>query len=951
MPRLTRYLPDPRALVLAAIPILLAPVCSTDTTPVPSEDPPETWVVHLSPESPQAIGWTADDLLRYLTEMGLEVELVETLDEPDCRDGVGDVVLVGDGLSEALLEAEQPTDQTWRIEETRCAGGRVIQLSGGGLLGRQYAAYEWLHSLGVRFFHPEEELVPEEPLWPEEPALREHTPPFRYRSVSLHLTHPLELGDPFRLEDERYFDEARRYLDWQIKNGASFGTGGLPEEGFERYGYERGFPTGSGFSLYGIQQGGRPIIDPDDPRSWQEQVAEAIEERMGDDPESYPEHFSFSFNPTEFMDVTEIEDTTVVEQLTFIAEYFEENYPETTLLTTNHGTHGEPTENYGVRYFDLSRFAPPNLGVKVHTLMFYDLFRPAPVYGNEDFGFLYDFMEDQYETRQLWYFPESAWWLTFDIAVPLYLPITIEARDRDLQGIAHMLEGGLEGHRVFGSGHEWGYWQNEYCSFRMSMDLDYRWQDCVADITSPMGPAGREVAEVLEDFVAQQERDIIYSGILRYIVGTDPETEVADSIGVIVHPLPPAPMQILRWNEDQVREWLEEMLPALQLMDQDCAAHVERLNAVESLVSARAMPFFEEIRDGIEATGLRARHGWQLYGALVLLRDSQLRLDDEGAAEAGRWLDDAFATTEDALEVIHRREQGYRYSPLERSIAGGPDCDEDDNWTIYDYRYLNRTHHGYFYTRIDEMASDAFSIASEPVQLDDAILGPEETLTLRVMDPELTDIEVTFDDGEVAEAPGAVIEHTFAEPGYYEVSLTARRGEEEVSFDFPIAVVSEEYRTGFTGNIVVPAGANLISSVLPGLVFGSAGESGLAIGFATEDVLQAVQPSLWSRADAAVGSIALFENAPQRLVVPVVTHSTGEVLTNILIEDGVVALADDSSPLSITGQLSTDAVIDAVVAIGGFDEVGARDIVASTLGYTAETMPELVEFLAEYELE
>ncbi len=36
---------------------------------------------------------------------------------------------------------------------------------------------------------------------------------------------------------------------------------------------------------------------------------------------------------------------------------------------------------------------------------------------------------------------ESAWWLTFDIPVPLYLPITIEARDRDIQGIAFMLEG------------------------------------------------------------------------------------------------------------------------------------------------------------------------------------------------------------------------------------------------------------------------------------------------------------------------------------------------------------------------------------------------------------------------------------------------------------------------------------------------------------------------------
>jgi hypothetical protein len=951
LPAVSRLMPDPRVLVLASVPVILAPVCSVDTerNPVVSEDPPERWVVHLSPESPPAIGWTADDLERYLGEMGLTVERSETLDEPGCRASVGDVVLVGDGLSEARLDTNEPTDQTWRIEETRCDRGRLIELSGGGLLGRQVAAYEWLHGLGVRFFHPEEEFIPEEPWWSETPLFREHTPPFRFRSVSLHLTHPLELGDAFRLEDEDAIDEARRYVDWQVKNGASNGTTGIPEDGLRDYGIQRGFPTGAGFSLYGVQQGGRPVIDPDDPRPWREQVAAAIDERMGDDPERYPEVFSFTFNPTEFMDVVEVDDTLIVEQLTFIAEYFAEHYPDTILMTTNHGSHGEPTDTYGVRFFDLPRFAPANLGVKVHTLMFYDLFRPAPVYGNEDFGFLYDFMEAEYRTRRLWYFPEAAWWLTFDIAVPIYLPITIEARDRDIQGIAHMLEGGLDGHHVFGTGHEWGYWQNEYCSFRMAMDLETRWQDCVADIAAPMGAAAGEVADVLEAFIVQQERDIISSGILPYLVGTDPETEVADSIGVVVHPLPPAPAEVMRWDEDQVRAWLDEVLPALELMDRDCAAHVERLEAASNDVSPRARPFFEEIRDGIEVTGLRARHGWQVYGALVLLRDGQLRLDEARMAEARQWLDDAAATTEDALEVIHRRERGYRYRPLERSIAGGPDGTEDDNWTIYHYRYLNRTHHGYYYTRIDEMAAEAFAVAAEPVVLDDALIGSGEVLSVRVADPELTDVEVDFGDG--ASGTGSVIEHEYAAPGYYEVAVSARRGAEEFSLDLPVAVLSEERRTGFTGAIVEPAGADLISSVMPGLVVGAAGDDGLAVGFATEEERHAIDAARWFRASPAPGSPAPFETEPLRLVVPVVTHSTGEVMASIVVEDGVVTVADEEGPLVITGQLSTDAVIDAVVAIGGFDETGARDVVAATLGYTADTLPELVAFRAEYAVE
>ena len=932
-------------LILGVSPFVLAPSCSEEDEPDPPTDP-DTWQVLRSPEAPEAIGWTADDLLETLGQMGLEVELVETLDEPGCRDGQRAIVLVGDGLGEATFETSEPTEQSWRIDEQRCDEGRLITLAGGGLLGRQYAAYEWLHALGVRFFHPEQEFVPDSPDWPEEPLAREHTPAFRYRSVSLHLTHPLELGDAFRLDQQEYFDEARRYIDWQVKNGASYGTSGIGSGELADYGLRRGFPRSAGFSLYGIQQGSRPTIDPDDPRPWQEQITEAIEARMGADPEDVPELFSFSFNPTEFTEASDIE---VVEQLTFIADYFAEHYPETELMATNHGTGGEPTPNYGVRYYDLPQFAPHNLGVKVHTLMFYDLFRPAPVYGNEDFGFLYDFMEAEYQNRQLWYFPEAAWWLTFDNAVPLYLPITIEARDRDIQGISFMLDGGLDGHRVFGTGHEWGYWQNEYCSFRMAADLDYSWRDCVADITSPMGPAADEVASVLEDFIVQQERDIIYADILAYLVGTDPETEAAASLGIVFHPLPPTPAEVSGWDLSQVEAWQNEVLPALQLMEQDCADQLARLAAVEPLVDEGGRPFFEEIRDGIEVTGLRARHGWQVYGALVLLRRSQLAFDAELRQEAESWLEQARATTEDALEVIHRREQGYRYQPLSRSIAGGPDGTEDDNWTIYGYRYLNRTHHGYYYTRIDDLVADAFAGASEPIVVDDALIGPGESLVVRVIDTSLTDVTVRWGDGAEENGETGLFEHSYDTPGLYEVSVEALSGGAPITFEASVAALEQEFGTGFSGSIVDPSGATIIEGVLPALVFGPASGTDVAIGFGTDEA-GTVSPELWSAATAAADSAAVFESEPTLLLVPAVTHSSGEVLTSFIVADGVVTLTEAAGPAAVTGQLSTEAVIEAVVAVGGFDEAGARDLVATLLGYTADTLPEQVAFRAEYDL-
>lgn len=908
--------------------------------------PPRRWVVRVAPAAPDAVRWAAEDVARYLGEMGLEATLEAGRGEVACAPGVGVAALVGDGLGEAALASEEPTDQTWRIEEVRCGDGALVTLAGGGLLGRQYAPYEWLHHLGVRFFHPEQEYVPAAPRWPDAPLVREHTPAFRFRSVSLHLSHPLELGDPLRLRDPRYFEEVRRYIDWSVKNLASYGLSGGGDGALRTRGLDRGFPRGTGFALFNQQQGSSGIVDPDDPRPPEAQIGAAIDARMGDDPLARPEIFQFTFNPTEF---TEMDDRLVVEYLTLIADHMAERYPETVLLTINHGTAGEPTPHYGVRYYDLPRFAPPNLGVSVHTLMFYDLFRPAPVYGNEDFRFLFDFMVDEYRTRRLWYFPESAWWLTFDIAVPLYLPITIEARHRDIQGIAFMLDGKLDGHRTFGSGHEWGYWQNEYCSLRMAADLDYGWRDCLADITWPMGEAAGEVRTVLERLVEIQERDFIYDReLLAYLVGTDPETELAASVGVVFHPLPPAPREILRWDEAALDAWERRVAPALERMDADYDALLARLAAAAERVPADGRPWFDEIRDGVEITGLRARHARQVYGALVTFRRAQLRFDPALEAEARALLEAARATTEAAITVVRRREAAYRYRPLERAIAGGPDGTEDENWTIYGYRYLNRAHHGYYYTRIDDLAAAAMVGGGDAVGIPDVVVGPGEPLRVEAADPALAEVAVDFGDGTTADALPA--EHVYAAPGVFTLRVTGRRGDDPFELAADVArTVEPPVATGFTGRVTEPDGVALIEPVLPGLVLGALDDGApgrLALGFDTGGAGR-VAPDRWIALPAAPdGGLA---TAPARVVVPVVNRAAGEILTRLVVEAAVVRHDPAAGALTLSGNLSTQAVIDAVVAVGGFEPAGARALVASTLGYTPDTLPETVAFAVAYE--
>lgn len=910
----------------------------------PSSSPPTRWVVYVAEDAPPAVRIAADDTVAYLDGMGLDAELDATRTGTiRCKGGVGRVVVAGDALTAPSLP-DDATDQTFHVDMQACGSGMRVVLAGGGLLGRQYAVYEWLRVLGVRYFHPEQELVPTTPAWPALPYARTQTPAFRDRSVSLHLTHPLELGDAFRDGEEAYFEEARRYIDWQVKNLASLGHEGVGTGALARYGLDRGFPPQTSLRLYGSQQGSVGVIDLDSPVPWQTQIADAIEARMNPASGVRPVRMGVAFDPSEF---TEVDDQIVVAQLTFIADYMAEHHPDVRIQATNHGTYGEPTAHYGIRYYDLPRLAPANMNVIVHPLMFYDLFRPAPVYGNTDFNHFYDFIEEERHTREITYFPESAWWLTFDIAVPLYLPITVEARDRDIQGLRHMLGGGLVGHHVFGSGHEWGYWQNEYCSFRMAADVDVRWQDCFRDLTGAMGAAGEETQAVLEAVVASQETFMFDAELLRYIVGTDDETEAAATIGVVFHPLPPSPNEILTWSQGAIDAFQADVEPRLLTIASDFETFAYRLEQVRADVPANAMPFFAEIVDGVEMMGIRARHQAEVYGGLVRLRESQLAGSTALRAMAEAQIAAAVATTERARTVIARREQGYRYHPIARSIAGGPLGGEDDNWTTYAYRYLNRTHHAFYFTRIDGLAAQALAGAQSTYEVDDAIVGPEGEHVVRVLDAALLESALDWGDGDTASMLSTYT-HAYAAPGTFDATLTGTLDDAPFSEVIPLARVDLERATGFTGALVAPAGAELIESILPAIVFGAVDGDRLAVGF-TARVDGAVTPSQW-RALALDTAAEVTTTLATDVYVPIVNRASHTVLTRVEVRALVLTHADTT--LALEGSLSTTSVVDAVVLLGNgaFDPPGARAIVAATLGYTVETLPDFVPFEVRYTL-
>lgn len=893
-------------------------------------------VVHAPERAPFGVERAIADLRDGLARMGKDRLRLSSTPTPVEACVPGEVHIEVRGVVTRVGEPPQ----AFRVVDERCAArGRVLRLEGGSHLSAQWAVYDLLGTLGVRFFHPEHTYYPPALAFPDDDLTKEERPAFQRRTVRAHRTHPVELSPPLEPSDD--VDMAayqRRWIDWGVKM-RSTEIGGFDARLVGSYASDRGFARSAGFNLLNSQQGGRPLLDPDDPRSEREQIEEAIDEQMAPREGQPPvTDFSFQFNPSEF---TEADHRLTVERLTIISDYLSAHWPDVRQWTINHGTAQAPGP-LGVRFFDLPQFAPPALGVKVHTLMFYDLDRAAPVYGNEDFSHLLAWARREADVRRIEHYPESSWWLTFDLPVPLFLaPVTLEARQRDLDLLRSKLSTseddprGIYGHRLFSSGQEWGYWLIDWCVAQMTWDLDFTHDDCLARFTGSLA-AGDVVYDVWKRVEARQVEDLRDPELLRFLVGSDDETEIALAAGIDFHPLPPLPEEVLRYDDARARALVERSLEPLREMADDYALWAEEIGAVLPLQSAEQAPFVRELYDGLHVFSLRARHAAVVYETALALRAALADADLDAVNAAHTGVDQARALTERARAYVRRREADYRYPP-ELTIAGDEPGTEGaiPNLTVYPYRYLSRTHRMFYWTRPDDQLAALFGEGLDLVTPSHRVLPRASALEVRVLADEIASAQVSWGDGE---SSAQELTHAYGADGLYAWVLDATTSSGVVHHEDEVAVVAARHVFP-KGSLEVeyPAGATVLNGLLPGLVLGPGddGEPFLAVGRLDDEGELAAHGSLQRRPRRAIGSG--HESGPAELAMHIATVGVVHVL-------GAVLTLDDSDPdavrLRIEGEMRTQEVIDLLVGVGGFEPEGARELVADLLDYTPETLPE-----------
>jgi len=582
---------------------------------------------------------------------------------------------------------------------TDIADGHALRRSGGGdaitLLAygtsdyhAAVGAYALLEVLGARFFHPLEDLIPalgEARIPTQLEVIRE--PAFVTRSVQLHTLHPIEYFDPVTVPGEENLALAKRFIDWLVKTGHNDTQWWALDEqapGFEEhttaiidYAHMRGVTVGVLVQLSQQSNLQRAFGLVSEDATTEQGIAE-VQSRL-DELMTVPwDHVELALG--EFLAADPVQ---LLSWLDTATEHLESRDPPVEAGTINHvgGELYVDHEGESVFFYHLPQFADPRLVNTVHTVFFFDLYRDWGGYGHDNFFDQRDYLFEHLGERVMRYSPESAYWATADIDVPLFLPTYLTGRWLDVNGIVNEpKELGLppvDGHIMFSSGHEWGYWMTDYLTAKMLWSPDEPLASFVAHVASAFGSCAGEIETSLGALIEVQDRYLFDQRLVGYLSGEDLADDFGADAGFSTTPLRRPYQEVATLPAGEREAFEREVVDALDAFADEVEPIAAALAAACLRPDERSANFCSELVDGAEIVMLRARHSALLYRAVLT------GASDKDAAR--KLLGRARAVRDQAEQVIARREKGYRF-PLDKLV------EPFENTTSYDYGYLRQAH-------------------------------------------------------------------------------------------------------------------------------------------------------------------------------------------------------------------------------------------------------------------
>lgn len=570
----------------------------------------------------------------------------------------------------------------------------------------QYALAAGLYGLlqevlGFSFYHPRETLVPDLKTFPLEDGFTYHsTPRFDVTGFHLHTQHPLELTEALHNVNYPNGQELiREYIDWCARNRQNYFEFNLLEginrkqwpayaKQFVDYAHERGVMAGVDLSLHMIQQKAFQLyrFPFKSFRTKKNQIRRNVEMLC----EAHWDAWDVEFSTTEFSKGNKKQKQKL--QLFLLNELKRKNVK---LMGREHVVKEEKMLSGKVKedaaFDSLQTALDKQRTMLVHTVMFYTLTDTfAPVYGNHNLLHMQQLLRKNMAERETWYYPESAYWITFDNSVPLFLPSYLSARLSDILFCDTL---NVKGHITFSSGWEWGYWLFDWSIANWSWKTTLNESEVTPDAT-------QYARKVLSDdlyaayFTAQQQlhdREVKAGNLIQYL---DAQTVTDEMPGMFNLPLHPRPSWTYKWLR---RKAPAEALDTIQLEIQSLASLYRQFDSLDQTLQKGNFSgkIFRELSDAFTINKQRALHRYNTLNYIIEKRRSKIK--GEPCANCDSWMQQAVFVRNAAQQIVKSREVAYRY-PVEELAH------KHKSHTAYAYGYLYPVHELHFWKREEEQA-------------------------------------------------------------------------------------------------------------------------------------------------------------------------------------------------------------------------------------------------------
>ncbi|CAE7241969.1 unnamed protein product [Symbiodinium natans] len=405
----------------------------------------------------------------------------------------GEVGLVGQGLLVSDEEVAALAPESFLLRAGNASGRILVVCAGRTKRAVGFAFYEFLQQLGFGFLHPLKPVIPEASEQSWQPLDIHETPRWSFRGTHYHTQHPLELTNFLNGYDalgstksreswreawaawEDYLEwmlaQKQNYLEWMLladvrTKEADFETSSERQARLRlivNAAHDLGLEVGADVPLTLKQQHALNLL-PKPTRSPTDNAAQ-VRQRVQWLLSCGFDHLGTELGSTEFTRGLD------ARELTHLLNETQEALGPRKLLVKNHCSTKQHAEGFRdprpgkqdepLNFNYLNYFADPKIVSMPHTVQAYSLTDPAPTYGNANFSDLREwtgFLLQQ--GRPVVFYPETAYWVNYDISVPLFLaPTYASDRLEDADTLDAMPAAApMLGQLNFESGWQWGYW-------------------------------------------------------------------------------------------------------------------------------------------------------------------------------------------------------------------------------------------------------------------------------------------------------------------------------------------------------------------------------------------------------------------------------------------------------------------------------------------------------------